>query len=299
MPSRNGPGRSAGPGYRTVRGVARQSPDGPHRERRFRVARTGGPLPPIPGPQGDPIASPSDAAQPPGYGPARFAGCRGPSRSRPRAPTRCGGTRQPVARSQPGGRRVPKSSRTCHPVSRVRRRSPADSGIPPPARPRRRTALPLRRRGGSVPPRTARVAASRHGAARVGDNSAAVAVFFGANRGVHAPAGRWTATTWGTSAPRPRRPRPACSARRRCRWRSTPPAGGSRLLKPVWFKLQLQNNVWTPYTSLDGSTWAMAGTPQLSSSSAPGSGSSPPRVTASSRSRPCLTTSAALPPRPR
>jgi len=31
----------------------------------------------------------------------------------------------------------------------------------------------------------------------------------------------------------------------------------------VWFRLQLMNNIWTPYTSLDGSTWTMAGTPQL------------------------------------
>ncbi len=97
----------------------------------------------------------------------------------------------------------------------------------------------------------------------LGDNSAAVAVFFGANRGIHAIGRPLDGYNLGDERPTSTTATTGLLGQKTVQVASTPPAGGNWLLKPVWFKLQLQNNIWTPYTSLDGRTWAMAGTPQL------------------------------------
>lgn len=44
---------------------------------------------------------------------------------------------------------------------------------------------------------------------------------------------------------------------------ATPPAGGNWLVRPIWLRLDLNGNVWTPYTSLDGKNWSIAGIPRL------------------------------------
>jgi ABC-type glycerol-3-phosphate transport system substrate-binding protein len=97
----------------------------------------------------------------------------------------------------------------------------------------------------------------------LGDSAAAVAVFFGANRGVHAIGRPLDGFNLGDERPTSPTAATGLLGQNVIQVTKTPAAGGNWLLKPVWFRLQLMNNIWTPYTSLDGSTWTMAGTPQL------------------------------------
>lgn len=93
----------------------------------------------------------------------------------------------------------------------------------------------------------------------LGSQAAAVAVFFAANRGLHA-FGR-PLDGFGLGDERSGAS-PGLLGQASVQVPRTPPAGGNWLLRPVWFRLTVDANVWTPYTSLDGRTWSVAGRPQ-------------------------------------
>jgi multiple sugar transport system substrate-binding protein len=94
----------------------------------------------------------------------------------------------------------------------------------------------------------------------LGSGSAAVAVFFAANRGLHAFGRPLDGYNLGDERAGSS---PGLEAQAAVQVAKTPAAGGNWLLKPIWFRLVVDANVWTPYTSLDGGqTWQMAGTPQ-------------------------------------
>lgn len=97
----------------------------------------------------------------------------------------------------------------------------------------------------------------------LGDQSAAVGVFFAASRGVHAIGRPLDGYGLGDERPAAVTTATGLLGQNVIQVAKTPAAGANWLLKPIWFKLSVVNNIWTPYTSLDGSAWAMAGTPQL------------------------------------
>jgi hypothetical protein len=95
----------------------------------------------------------------------------------------------------------------------------------------------------------------------LGNGSAAVAVFFAANRGIHAfgrPLDGYNLGDERAGATPGLRQQAAVQVAK------TPAPGGNWLLQPVWFKLVVNANSWTPYTSIDGGkTWQVAGAPQV------------------------------------
>lgn len=99
--------------------------------------------------------------------------------------------------------------------------------------------------------------------ASLSDNAAAVAVAFSTNRGVHA----WGRAVDGLAIgdERPASPdAPTGLVGVSVLQSGQPPAVGANwLTKPLWLRLVLDVNRWTPYTSWDGKTWTAAGIPQV------------------------------------
>jgi len=86
--------------------------------------------------------------------------------------------------------------------------------------------------------------------ANLSSQAAAVAIWFGGNRGVRVFGRAVSATEMADSG---------AAGNPSVQVAGSPPAGGNWLLKPGWFRFVLLDNVWTPYYSFDGKSWTQAG----------------------------------------
>ena len=96
--------------------------------------------------------------------------------------------------------------------------------------------------------------------ASLSDYAAAVGVAFSSKRGIHA----WSRPVDGLALG-DERPTALTAASgligASALQVAAPAVGANWLLKPVWFRMTLEVDQWTPYTSLDGQTWTQAGQP--------------------------------------